>query len=300
MEALERDLTLIGLNRCCLEDKASLQKVVGRLTFYARFLEHGRARLNSAYAALAVARHLQCRESKAMISAEMVRDVEVIAEAMHDEHWTPIVSSSNFEFPGSQGVSPDASLTRGRGAHAFGELACRTWSSSTQALISDGRLSINPLEMLASAATVLLLDQVGRWPSNLQIALRGDNASSFKAANMGVAIRPALHFALSIFVDVCRTTRARCWLVHIYTKANRIADLASLQECHEAEVATHEAGWSPKWADISANMREWERRLQQWAREHTRPDSTIEVDEEMDNEMKEVEPLDLELHREPH
>lgn len=58
-----------------------------------------------------------------MISAEMARDVEVIAEAIHDERWTPLVTSLAFKFPGSHGVFSEASLTRGWGAHAFGVLA---------------------------------------------------------------------------------------------------------------------------------------------------------------------------------
>lgn len=79
LEAVERDLVWLEANRCRLVDELMVQRVVGRLTFCARFLDHGRARLNSAYAALAGERHIQCRGQKAMISREMARKVEAIA-----------------------------------------------------------------------------------------------------------------------------------------------------------------------------------------------------------------------------
>lgn len=98
-----------------------LQPVFGRLTFCARFLEHGRAKLNSAYASLARARGLHCRDQKAMISKEMSRDVDLSGE-IRGRRWAPLVTAPTFAFPGSQGLSSNPSLTRGWGVHAFGAL----------------------------------------------------------------------------------------------------------------------------------------------------------------------------------
>lgn len=188
----------------------------------------------------------------------------------------------------------------GWGAHAFGALACGKWSPCTQALSSTGRLSINPLELLASAAAVMLLNKMGKWPGTRQIALIRDNATAGNAANTGIAYRPAMRLALGIYVDICKTTSARRWLVHVGTKENRIADLASRQERNKVEVAICEARWNPRWTDISKNMHEWERQMQQWARINVMLDEVCEADEDIASEMKEVELLNLELRCNTH
>lgn len=70
-------------------------------------MEHGRERLNSAYAVLASVRHIQCRNQKAMFSTYMAPDMEIISIDIRDERWKPLISSLAFEFPGSQEVSSD-------------------------------------------------------------------------------------------------------------------------------------------------------------------------------------------------
>lgn len=52
------------------------------------------------------------------------------------------------------------------GLHYFVARDSGTLSPFTQSLIVSGRLSINPLELLVSAAVFILLGRVGSWPGN--------------------------------------------------------------------------------------------------------------------------------------
>lgn len=92
----------------------------------------------------------------------MATDIAMITTEIALERWKPIFSSPDCAFAGAQGVSSDetASLSRGWGAYPFGTLTSETWTPSTHALIAGGRISINPLELMASAAVVVLLDSV--------------------------------------------------------------------------------------------------------------------------------------------
>lgn len=78
---------------------------------------------------------------------------------MNNEQWTSIVESPDFIFPGTPGVSSDAvaSPDAGWGAHAFDNLAGAVWTYSTTCLIRLKLISINPLELIATMATVVLL-----------------------------------------------------------------------------------------------------------------------------------------------
>lgn len=117
--SLKHHLTSIRSKRCYLVDQASLHKIFSWLTFCVWFLDDGRGRLNSAYPALAGARHLKSHELEAISSTEMVRDVNVTSAAIHEERCTAIVSSTNFEILGSQAVSFDASLIRRWGPSTY-------------------------------------------------------------------------------------------------------------------------------------------------------------------------------------
>lgn len=67
--------------------------------------------------------------------------------------------------------------------HVFGTTATGTWALYTHKIITSGKKSINPLELLASAATVLILDRVEKSATYRQIALRGDNTTECSVAN---------------------------------------------------------------------------------------------------------------------
>lgn len=136
----------------------------------------------------------------------MVSDISLLADDIRLELWMPTVSPPEFAFPGSQGVSSDcpAALCPLWGAKVFGTLSCVISAHTSQSLIADRRLSINPLELLASAGTVLLFDK-GNCPviykfhfaeTTLQFAMRptraspivqwcvSHSASSFQSAEM--------------------------------------------------------------------------------------------------------------------
>lgn len=120
---------------------------------------YGRAMLNSVYAALIGAKYLAYEHDFAMISGETANDIHHMRTAVHDERWTPIVESPKLAFRGAQGVSSDASasLKAEWGEHAFGRIAGAPWTQSTSKLIAEGAISINPLELLAAAAAVMLV-----------------------------------------------------------------------------------------------------------------------------------------------
>lgn len=211
IQNVERGITWVQEHLCRLVDCKKMQTVVGRLTFCSRFVDFGRKLLKSSYATLAGARHLQCRSDKAMITAEIDHEVDSLVTEIRLEHWTPLVSSPEFSISGAQGVSTDASasLCRGWGAHAFGTIASGTWAPTTLVLINYRRLSINPLELLATEATVVLLDKVGKIPCNRQVVLRGDNFTAYNVSNTGIAYSQAMRFALGVFVDVFEKTGTR-------------------------------------------------------------------------------------------
>lgn len=96
------------------------------------------------------------------------------------------------------------------GTHAFGTLTVDTWPPSTKKLIESGRISISPLALLTSAATVMLLDKMETNAIYRKNPLRGDNTTVCNAANTGIAYGPAMRFALRIFVGVCKVTRTKC------------------------------------------------------------------------------------------
>lgn len=104
----------------------------------------------------------------------MADDVEYMRTAVHVEHWTPVFESPRFAFPGAEGVSPDtfASLKAGWGAHSFGIIAGAQWMQSTRKLIADGAISINPLELLAAVAAVVLIGQTGIIPATRRPEMR--------------------------------------------------------------------------------------------------------------------------------
>lgn len=149
-----------------------------------------------------------------MISAEMAADVEVLATELQLERWSPLVWPSEFADDETQCVSWDAStpLRLGWVAHAFGALACGVWATSTRKLIQSWRLSINPLELLASTVAVLLLEEKGLIPGHRQMSLRGENTTACNETNTGIAYSPAMRLALSIFVCLCRQAQVGYWL----------------------------------------------------------------------------------------
>lgn len=209
------------------------------------------------------------RQSRMGVASEINPDVAQGQETIRNNHlhfrvWRERRVSFVVH---AAGVSSEtsAALSRAWGAHGFGTLACGTWAHTAQSLIAEGRLSINPLELLASAATVVLLEKIGKLPSHKQVSLCGENSIDCNAANTGIAYSPAMRFALGIFVGVCRKARVRCWIVYIGTKDNRRSDLASRLQTHKAEEAVRRAGWEPEWLWIEDMMKEWERQLHQWA-----------------------------------
>lgn len=63
-----------------------------------------------------------------------------------------------------------------------------------------------------------------------------------------------MRFSVEVFVDVCRSTRARCSVVNTGSKDNRIADLSSQLESEKVGDAAREAVWKPQWIEIAESM----------------------------------------------
>lgn len=83
------------------------------------------------------------------------------------------------------------------------------WARTTRSLIEAGRTSINPLQLLVYATVIVLLDRTARMPNHKQISFRGDYYTACNVANAGIAYRPAIRFALGVFLDVCYVARAQ-------------------------------------------------------------------------------------------
>lgn len=140
------------------------QDLIVILSFCARFVAQGSARMNSTYSWLAVTDHLQVSKRQIMVSREMLGDLRGLWRDICEERWTPIVVASSFWRPCVQGASSDASgsLEKGWGLHAFGAFAHGLWAPRTRRLIEKRKLSINALELLAAAAEVVLIYEAGR------------------------------------------------------------------------------------------------------------------------------------------
>lgn len=123
-----------------------------------------------------------------MITAKMDHDVTMLAAEIRLEHWTLIVSSSEFAFVGDDGVSLDAltSLCSGWGANALAIISSGRWYPTMSSLIETGRILINPFQLLASEAALVLLDRVGRMLNHRQVVIQGDNATACYAASTGI------------------------------------------------------------------------------------------------------------------
>lgn len=175
-------------------------------------------------------------------------DIAELDSMIKKEQWAPLVSSPEFRFPGMQGIPSDASASvkLGWAAHAFGTLPYGKWTNSTCRMLRKVKISINPLELLASAAAVLLIGMRESNVTNKQITLRGDNLTACTAANTGGAFSPAMRLALRIFTRACQELNIRCWIMHVGTKDNLIADHASRMNITGAENAICKAGWTPQ------------------------------------------------------
>lgn len=102
-----------------------------------------------------------------------------------------------------------------------------------------------------------------------------------------------MRFALGLFIRLCKEAQARCWLTHVGTKENLISGMASRTDLRSLEESTQEAGWEPRWLDITATMNQWERQLIQWSARHAKIDDVDDIDKEVEVEMREIEDLEL-------
>lgn len=92
-----------------LMELGKVQELIGRLAFCARFVAHGRTRLNSAYSCLAASEHIRLRRRQVMISQEMMTDLRGLWDDVTKGRRSPITVSSTFQVPVQQGASSDAS-----------------------------------------------------------------------------------------------------------------------------------------------------------------------------------------------
>lgn len=88
---------------------STAQELIGWVAFCARFLTHGRTRLNSAYACLAAAEQMPLRSRQVMISQEMLEDLRAMWTDITGGCWSPLTVSPTLHTPGLQGASSDAS-----------------------------------------------------------------------------------------------------------------------------------------------------------------------------------------------
>lgn len=107
----------------------------------------------------------------------------------------------------------------------------------------------------------LLLKRTGWIPGHPQKDLWGDKTTAYGAANTGIAYKTAMWLALQILVGVCQKARVRCWLIYLWSKDNRIADLASRVDRGGAENVVRKAGWDPKCTDLCETMHKWEKKI---------------------------------------
>lgn len=91
--------------------------------------------------------------------------------------------------------------SNGWGAHAFDVLAGGVWIAQTKTLLDTVRISISPLELLATAVVVLFVGNEGPTSNDAQLYLPCENTSACEAANTEAAYNPAMRLALNIFVE---------------------------------------------------------------------------------------------------
>lgn len=135
-QLLDRAPALMELTRA--------EELIGLLAFCARFIPHGRVRLNPTYSCLASTEHLQVLRKQVMISKEMAEDVGTMLDDIKHDHCAPITISSTFHSIRTHGASSDASGSTAKswGAHAFGAYAHGTWAPRTRRLMEGGKYQL--------------------------------------------------------------------------------------------------------------------------------------------------------------
>lgn len=112
---------------------------------------------------------------------------------------------------------------------------------------------------------------------------------------MGLAYSAAMRLALRIFVHTCHTHNVWCWVLHVVTKANRIADLVSRDERYQAEAAVSQQSWKPARVSLTEHMTELEQQLDAFMWQHKVLYHAEQQDTQIESDVLEVEQLDLEL-----
>lgn len=175
-----------------LAARQRLQVFIRRLSFCARFFRHGRALLNSSYAAFDGAHQLHCGRDLVMVSEEMFNDASERVRRIQTGYWKPITNPSWFAFSGAECFTSDAAVRvlkdqkiwrvsgpeGGWGVQIFGLTAGAAWTASTRQMLASKRMSVSPMRLLTTAADVVLLGKYGRIPDMRRIVLRcGKNSA---------------------------------------------------------------------------------------------------------------------------
>lgn len=119
-------------------------------------------------------------------------------------------------FRGTEGFTSDADIhpifdpktckvvgaIGGWGLHLFGSTAGGAWRDITLHLVSKKQLSITPLKLLDSMASIQLFGTLGVIPERHRVVIRCKNMSAGRVGNTEAAYSPAMMFALEIFVGV--------------------------------------------------------------------------------------------------
>lgn len=85
-------------------------------------------------------------------------------------------------------------------------------------------------------------------------------------------------------------------IIHIESKANRIAELASWDEWDSAEEAVQYIGWEPTRVDISAHVKLWDEDLSAWVSTHHAYGQVEFGEERVMGEIEDIEQLEFDLH----
>lgn len=98
-----------------------------------------------------------------------------------------------------------------------------------------------------------------------------------------------------MFLRSCTQLRIRCWLLHIFSKDNYVADRLSRGKWADAEAVVRTCGLEPIQINRSAQMAKWASESAEWAQTNNVLEQRNDGEERMTQVINEVEETDIGL-----
>jgi len=242
-----------------------MQKFVGLMYFISRFTPRGFAKCNEAFRALTPIPNLSIPKTR--VTKRLLADAnQLFRDTQHRGNVAPLIRSPIYWSAGTRAFTADAAGSAenpaaGWGYSALHFTARRPWSDATRKAILAKKLSINPLEMLATAILIAAIGQLDIAHASRRVIIYSDSRITASVANTGRAQSNTMAAALDIFNEACTLAQIYPLLIHIPGIQNGISDAMSRGDERAATKATQSIFGIHKNGIIPDKARDWEIQL---------------------------------------